>query len=80
MAERFILVAGPFKTEREASSTADALGRKNHNVYSRYIDDAEGYTTNVKEYFVERDTEAQPELIFGRSWEQILELQRGPRR
>jgi len=67
MSERFVLVAGPF-TEEEAVETANALGRSNHSVFWRYKNDPEGYVTNEAEYFVERDNEAMPDRILGRSW------------
>ena len=65
-----ITVAGPFQ-EQEARNTAKALGESNHSVYSRALLDADGFETDVRVWFVERDTEAPAERIFGYSWAEI---------
>ena len=69
-----ITVAGPF-TEAAARDTAKALGENNHSVYSRAIVDSEGYDTGDREWFVERDTDAAPDHIFGHSWGEIQAMQ-----
>ncbi len=69
-----ITVAGPF-TEHEARDTAKALGEINHSVYSRSRVDAEGYETDERDWFVERDTEAPADRIFGYSWAEIQAFQ-----
>ena len=79
MSERFVLVAGPFTTEEEAQDTANYLGKSSHSVFCRYKNDLEGYVTNEAEYFVERDAQAMPERIFGRSWEEIKAKQGRPK-
>lgn len=65
-----ITVAGPFD-EKSARDTAHALGDVNHSVYSRAVKDSEGYDTEDREWFVERDTAVTPALIFGMSWAEI---------
>ena len=75
MSKRFVLVAGPFKTEKDATETAAYLGSSNHSVFCRYKNDLEGYTTNEAEYFVERDTEAIPDRIFGMNATQIQKIE-----
>lgn len=72
MKKRFILVAGPFATEKEAQDTAEYLGRRNHSVFSQYVPDADGYITAdcTSEYFVERDTESP-----SKTWDEISGMQ-----
>lgn len=69
-----ITVAGPF-SETEARETARALGEINHSVYSRSRVDAEGYETDGRDWFVERDTDAPTSLIFGYAWTDIQRMQ-----
>jgi hypothetical protein len=69
-----ITVAGPF-SETEARETARALGETNHSVYSRSRVDAEGYETDERDWFVERDTDAPTSLIFGYTWADIQRMQ-----
>lgn len=69
-----ITVAGPF-SETEARETARALGEINHSVYSRSRVDAEGYETDERDWFVERDTDAPTSLIFGYAWTDIQRMQ-----
>ena len=73
--KRFILVAGPFATQEAADETVKALGSQNHSTYAQYKTDAEGFTTHEKEYYVERDIEAQPARLFGMSWGEIQKRQ-----
>lgn len=65
-----VTVAGPF-AEAEARSTAAALGEKNHSAFSRYKTDADGFLTDEKEWFVERDESVVPDSIFGYDWKLI---------
>jgi hypothetical protein len=69
-----VTVAGPFD-EQSARDTAAALGDSNHSVYSRAIRDAEGYDTDAREWFVERDNDAPAARIFGYSWAEIQRKQ-----
>lgn len=69
-----ITVAGPFN-ETAARETAQALGEANHSVYSRGRVDAEGYETEERDWFVERDTDAPTSLIFGYAWADIQRRQ-----
>lgn len=69
-----ITVAGPF-TEHEARDTAKALGERNHSVYSKALLDANGFETDGRIWFVERDTEAPADRIFGYSWTEIQAFQ-----
>ena len=60
----WVTVVGPLKTREEAENTMRALGESNHSVYSTQDGD------NLA-YFVERNLDAQPERIFGYSWDEI---------
>lgn len=70
-----ITVVGPLASQGEAEATADTLGRSNHSVYSRAVKDAQGYDTDEKQWFVERDTDAPPQKIFGHDWSTIQAMQ-----
>ncbi|MDD2742032.1 MAG: hypothetical protein PHV02_07155 [Rhodocyclaceae bacterium] len=65
-----ITVVGPLTTEAEARSTAEVLGLENHSVYSRYLNDSDGYVSEQQEWYVERD-DAIPGKIFGYEWREI---------
>jgi hypothetical protein len=67
-------VAGPF-TEKAARETAAALGSKNHSVFSRSVKDADGYETDERQWFVERDEAVVPDRILGYEWGQIQRMQ-----
>ena len=73
---RFVTVAGPF-TEDAARETAKFLGNENHGVYSREINDPEGYGTGVFEWFVERNEDAIPARFCGLTWSEVQRKQRG---
>lgn len=64
-------VVGPLATEAEAQATADYLGREAHSVYSRAIKDADGFDTDERQWFVERDDSPMPARLFGMTWGQI---------
>ena len=64
-------VVGPLHSEDDARATAQALGSATHGVYSRAVKDADGYDTDARVWFVERDTDAVPDTIFGYSWVSI---------
>ena len=66
-----ITVVGPLTTKEAAEQTATALGRANHSVYSMALKDADGYDTDERAWYVERDTSAPSDTIFGYSWEAI---------
>lgn len=67
-------VAGPFG-EDAARETAKALGEKNHSVFSRAVKDAEGYDTDDRDWFVERDEAVIPDRILGYEWAHIQSMQ-----
>lgn len=69
-------VAGPFG-EQAARDTAKALGDRNHSVYSMAVKDAEGYDTDERQWFVERDESVVPDRILGYDWAQIQRMQQG---
>ena len=56
-------VAGPFD-KQSAEDTARALGNQ-YSVYSVERKDAEGYGTDVYDYYVERDDSIMPDRLFG---------------
>lgn len=65
-----ITVAGPFQ-EQAARETARALGESNHSVYSKALVGADGFETGERDWFVERDTTAVANKIFGYDWTDI---------
>lgn len=66
-------VAGPF-TKEQAEQTAKALGNQ-FSVYGVYRKDAEGYTTDECDYFVEQDTSIVSDRLFGYDTTQFLAKQ-----
>jgi hypothetical protein len=70
-----ILVAGPFKTRAEAEETASYLGNAQHSVYGNAHVDAEGYTLDTCDWFVERDDTIVPDRIFGYDTQAFLAKQ-----
>ena len=66
-----VTVVGPLKTRKEAEQTARDLGAERHSVYSVERKDAEGYGTDVYDYYVERDNSIASKEIFGMTFEQI---------
>jgi hypothetical protein len=69
-----VTVAGPFD-EQNARETARYLGDSNHSVYSRAIRDAEGFDTDAREWFVERDNDAPARTLMGYDWSEIQRKQ-----
>lgn len=78
----FIIVVGPLETNEAAQETARALGKANHSVFSRAIKDANGFDTEEREWFVERDTSVLPQYIMGYSWGELnaKQMKRGSTR
>lgn len=68
---RLVTVIGPLATEQEARDTCSVLGDKNHSVYSRAIHDSDGFETDNREWYVERDLDIVPNILFGMSWDEI---------
>ena len=66
-------VAGPFDRE-SAYETAQSLGNQ-YSVYGVERKDAEGYGTNVYDYFVEQDCSIVPDTIFGYASNEFLRKQ-----
>ena len=66
-----ITVCGPLLDEQAAIETMLQMGRVNHSVYSRSLKDADGYDTDERQWFVERDLTIIPERIFGMTWAEI---------
>ena len=75
MSSKTITVVGPLKSESEAKETAKSLGAENHSVYSRSVKDAEGYDTNERQWFVERDESVIPKTIFGYKAQEFMSRQ-----
>lgn len=69
-----ITVVGPLTTEQAAQETAQFMGIKSHSVYSRTVRDAEGYDTDDRQWFVERDTDIV-ENLFGYDTAQFISRQ-----
>ena len=67
-------IAGPFNRQ-DAEDTAHALGNKNHSVYGIERKDADGYGTDVYDYYVERDNSITPNKIFGYNIDQLIAKQ-----
>lgn len=67
-------IAGPF-SKQDAEDTARALGSKNHSVYGIEQKDADGYGTDVYDYYVERDNSIIPDKIFGYDVDRLLTKQ-----
>jgi hypothetical protein len=73
-----VTIAGPM-SESSANETAQYLGIKNHSVYSRAVRDAEGFDTEAREWFVERDNDIVPDRILGYEWSDIQSMQQRKR-
>jgi len=67
-------VVGPLKTQSEAIETANALGHVNHSVYSRSVKDSDGFDTDERQWFVERDNNAIGKIM-GYDWQHITAMQ-----
>lgn len=65
---RYITVVGPLSSKDEANQTMKALGESNHSVYSM------GQDEDTK-WFIERDTQAPANTIFGYTWQDIQNKQ-----
>lgn len=57
-------VAGPFKTREEAEDTAKSLGSQ-YSVFGMHRKDADGYTLDACDWFVELDDSIVSNKIFG---------------
>lgn len=57
-------VAGPFATKAEAEETARTLGNQ-FSAFGKAQLDAEGYTLDTCDWFVEQDTSIVSNKIFG---------------
>ena len=68
------IVVGPLKTRSEADDTARTLGNQ-YSVYAVYKKDADGYTTDEQEFFVERDDTIASDRIFGYDAAEFLRRQ-----
>jgi len=66
----WIDVCGPLKSKHDAEETMRQMGESNHAVYSR---------NDGTEWFVERNTSAMPDRIFGMTWGDIQSKQMGER-
>lgn len=69
-----ITIVGPL-SEEAARETARYLGDNNHGVYSKSILDPDGFDTDDRVWFVERDTDAMPSKILGYDWSYIQSRQ-----
>jgi hypothetical protein len=68
-----VTIVGPLKDEKSAIETCAELGNANHSIYSKAINDAEGYEIG-REWFVERNTDLIGR-VFGYEWAQIQAMQ-----
>jgi hypothetical protein len=70
-----ITVVGPLDNQDDAIQTSVSLGVENHSVYSRSVKDADGYDTNKRLWFVERDTSVIGSTTFGYDTKQLMARQ-----
>jgi len=67
-------VAGPFKTRKEAEETAKALGVQ-FSAFGIYRKDADGYTLDECDWYVEKDESIMPDKLFGYDVAQFMSKQ-----
>jgi len=67
-------VAGPFRTNKEAQDTAASLGAQ-FSAFGVHRQDAEGFTLDECDYFVEMDDSIMPTRIFGYETSALLAKQ-----
>ena len=69
-----LTIVGPLSNEKDARDTASSLD-ENCSVYSRYIKDSEGYDTENRQWFVERDETLPSGKIFGYNAQDFMKRQ-----